>query len=174
MVQSRVTAVVLAVVVGSMLTACVPEGSRSPSPTTSPGASASTTVSPSASAAPPAVTPTPAVSEISGVPDCWQVAVPSVTISGSETPEQFAEQNPGLVESGAPSPCSLFADGSLVREGDEWLDGLVRDGWTDRGRVADDVYTSRSVARDGTVAAYLASVEGSTAAPVTQFQLYPE
>jgi len=166
----RLIIVAAVLALAAMTVGCVPEAERGSSPS-----APTTSLMPSSASPTPSVTtePSPAPSLADGVPSCWTVDVPEVVITSSQTPDEFATQNPGLVESGAPSPCSLFADGSLVSQGDQWLDGLLAEGWTDRGRVADDVYTSRSVASaEGLVATYLAPVEGTTVAPVTQFQMY--
>lgn len=108
-----------------------------------------------------------------GVPECWTVAVPEVPVSSTQTPEEFEEQNPGLVQSGAPATCSLFSDGSHVAPADEWIESFVAAGWTDGGVQRDDVYVSRSAeSANGQVVSYLVSVDAGGPAPISQFMLY--
>jgi len=98
--------------------------------------------------------------------------VPDVALSSTQTPEEFDAANPGLVQSGAPSPCSLMATGSHRDAAVAWLDVLVAQGWTADDAIEDDVYVSRLAhSADGRTAGYLVSQPGS-AQPVTQFQLY--
>lgn len=108
-----------------------------------------------------------------GLPECWTVAVPDVVVSSTQTPEEFAEQNPGLIQSGAPATCSLFSEGSHVAAADQWIESFVATGWTGRGVQQDDVYVSRSAeSANGLVVSYLVSVDGAGPAPISQFMLY--
>ncbi len=116
---------------------------------------------------------TPDAPDVAGLPECWTVAAPDVTVSGTQSPQEFQEQNPGLVQSGAPATCSLFSEGSQVAAADEWIDSFVAAGWTDGGVQKDDVYVSRAAeSANGLVVSYLVSVEGGGRAPISQFMLY--
>jgi hypothetical protein len=99
--------------------------------------------------------------------------VPDVEISFVQTPQEFEAANPGLVGSGAPAPCSLFADGSHIDAADAWLTGFLDAGWRDDGRIEDDIYISRAATSpDGVVASYQAAKEGTTSSQITQFLTY--
>lgn len=122
------------------------------------------------SAPEPTVTPS---SSPGDVPACWHVLLPELVLSSSQTPEEFARENPGLVQSGAPSPCSLVADGSHPEVAARWLDALIAEGWDADDVIEDDVYVSRLAhGPDGWTAGYLVSQPGTSAEPITQFQLY--
>lgn len=99
--------------------------------------------------------------------------MPGVQVVRSQTPEEFAAENPPLIAAGAPATCSLFAEGSQRTQGDAWIEGFVAQGWVDGGAVQDDVYVSRSaVGPRGETVSYLISVDGSSPSAVSQFQLY--
>lgn len=173
MTGMRVIVPVLAVGLALALTGCVPESVRA-SQSATPSVSESATT---AAATPlPTTTSTPTASPTAvanGLPACWTVAVPDVDVTSSQTPEEFAEENPGLIESGAPATCSLFTDGSQQAAADAWIETFIADGWADGGVVADEVYVSRSAdGPDGVSVSYLVSVDGGSAGSVSQFQLY--
>lgn len=133
----------------------------------------SSTPTGSAPAPSPSTPEASASAQVGGVPTCWTVAVPDVAISSSQDPEQFAQENPGLVQSGAPSPCSLVAEGSHADIAAAWLDLLLVEGWVADDAIEDDVYISRLAhGPEGWTAGYLVSKPGNSAQPITQFQLF--